>query len=156
MADISDLIDRYWLLAYAEGVAGATTDTEAGDAEECRIAIDAAIAALRARCEKAEADLKYESDRGDEWFEKATYEVGGAPQLWSDRATAAESRCEAQDRRIAELEAALTGARAKALGDAIDAVKRSADPSTFVMTGPSGILRQAAAAIRALIPEREG
>ncbi|NNH59504.1 hypothetical protein HLI01_22475 [Rhizobium laguerreae] len=52
------------------------------------------IAELRSRCEKAEAELKYESDRGDEWFEKATYEVGGAPQLWSDRATAAESRCE--------------------------------------------------------------
>ncbi|MEH2695638.1 hypothetical protein GFL93_12570 [Rhizobium leguminosarum bv. viciae] len=107
------------------------------------------INSLRARCEKAEAELKYESDRGDEWLEKATYEVGGVPQLWSARATAAESRCEELDRRIAET-------RAATLEEAIDAVKRCADPSTFVMTGPAGILMQAAAAIRALIPEREG
>lgn len=40
--------------------------------------------------------------------------------------------------------------RNAALEEAIDAVKRCADPSTFVMTGPAGILRQAVAAIRAL------
>jgi hypothetical protein len=40
--------------------------------------------------------------------------------------------------------------RNAALEEAIDAVKRCADPSTFVMTGPGGILRQATAAIRAL------
>lgn len=40
--------------------------------------------------------------------------------------------------------------RNSALEEAIDAVKRCADPSTFVMTGPAGILRQAVAAIRAL------
>lgn len=52
--NISDLIDRYWQLAYAEGAAGATTDTEAGDAQECRSAIDAVVAAFLAaesRCE---------------------------------------------------------------------------------------------------------
>lgn len=86
------------------------------------------ITALRTRCEKADADLKYESDRGDEWFEKATYEVGGAPQLWSDRATAAESRCEELDRRIAET-------RAAALEEAITAV-RDKIPLPITADGP--------------------
>jgi hypothetical protein len=70
--------------------------------------------------------------------------------------------CSAWDGKITKpvlrkaIAAAVSDARAAALEEAIEAVKRCADPSTFVMTGPAGILRQAVAAIRALIPEREG
>jgi hypothetical protein len=118
----------------------------------------AEIAALRARCEKAEAELKYESDRGDEWFEKATYEVGGAPQLWSDRATAAESRCEAQDRRIAELEAALEPF-APIAGAILAEAPADSDNYILFMDCEGNAHRMThdqLRAIRALIPEREG
>jgi hypothetical protein len=47
MTDVSDLLDRYWQLAYAEGRQSRQYDTENGDAQECRAALDAAFKEVR-------------------------------------------------------------------------------------------------------------
>lgn len=47
MRDIHDLLDRYWQLAYAEGRENRQHDTENGDAQECRSAIDASFREIR-------------------------------------------------------------------------------------------------------------
>jgi hypothetical protein len=49
MSDIDDLLDRYWQLAYAKGRGNRRHDTENGDAQECRSAIDAAIQEMEMR-----------------------------------------------------------------------------------------------------------
>ena len=49
------------------------------------------ITSLRSELVTATALAKEESERGDQWFNDATYEVGGVPRLWSERATKAEA-----------------------------------------------------------------
>lgn len=56
MSDISDLIDRYWQLGYAEGRENRQHDTETGDAQECRSALDAAVTALLDRIKELERE----------------------------------------------------------------------------------------------------
>lgn len=60
---------------------------------------------------------------------------------------------ESQAAKIADLERRLGTARNAALEEAIAAVKKSADPSSLVLTGPMGILRRAVNAIRSLQQE---
>ncbi len=57
-----------------------------------------------ARIAELEALVKEEGERGDHWFDLATYDVGGAPRLWKDRAEAAEARSAALELRLAEAE----------------------------------------------------
>jgi len=64
MSNIHDLLDRYWQLAYAEGRENRQHDTENGDAQECRSAIEGEIERLRKALEpfavEAPAHLKDE------------------------------------------------------------------------------------------------
>ena len=79
MADeLLPLIDRYWELAYAEGKEGRDHDTEAGDAQATRQAIEQAIRTrdaeiarlraeverLRARCEALVGKWRREAEAG--------------------------------------------------------------------------------------------
>jgi hypothetical protein len=54
---LSELIDRYWQLAYAEGRQSRQHDTEGGDAQDCRTSIDEGIMALLSRIEELETQL---------------------------------------------------------------------------------------------------
>lgn len=65
------------------------------------------VAASDARIAELEAFVKEEGERGDYWFDLATYDVGGAPRLWKDRAENAEAtevRIAALELRLAEAE----------------------------------------------------
>lgn len=44
IANLQELLDRYWQLAYAEGRENRQHDTENGDAQECRSAISSSFA----------------------------------------------------------------------------------------------------------------
>jgi hypothetical protein len=46
IANLQELLDRYWQLAYAEGRENRQHDTENGDAQECRSAISSSFADL--------------------------------------------------------------------------------------------------------------
>ena len=50
-----------------------------------------ALASEKARADAAEALAKEEGEARDHWFDLATYEVGGVPQHWKDRAEKAEA-----------------------------------------------------------------
>jgi hypothetical protein len=60
----------------------------------------------KARADAAEALAKEEGEARDHWFDLATYEVGGVPQHWKDRAEKAEAT-------IADLTAKLQAAEAE-------------------------------------------
>lgn len=67
MSDIHDLLDRYWQLAYAEGRENRQHDTENGDAQECRSAIEREIERLRKALEfyadtKKWSDCRFDND----------------------------------------------------------------------------------------------
>lgn len=59
MSNIQDLLDRYWQLADAEGRENRQHDTESGDAQECRSAIDAAILDLKDNLAESEKDTHF-------------------------------------------------------------------------------------------------
>lgn len=74
MTDISDLLDRYWYLAHAEGRERRQYDTDSGDAQECRSALDEAYRTLITRLAEARAEALEEAakllDAEDERLKK--------------------------------------------------------------------------------------
>lgn len=132
MTDISDLLDRYWQLAYAEGRENRQHDTENGDAQECRSAIDAAFSEL-------EQAVAYES--GDPDAIKAHRAL--FKRLHDAEARLAEARADALEEAAKLLDA--EDARLKKIWDDFIA---SGDKGPA--TSSHGIPAKYAAAIRAL------
>jgi hypothetical protein len=111
-----------------------------------------AFQAQAARIAELEAHVKEESARGDYWFDIATYEVGGAPQHWKDRAETAErdlaAAVEERDALKAETIKALTPfAEASA---SYDPPEGDDNHMAWSHDFPIGALRRAAATLAKL------
>lgn len=112
MSCISDLIDRYWDLAYAEGRENRQHDTKNGDAQDCRMEIDDHIETLEGIAHQAgmeRDELRMAIDSAE--IEHGLTSNGNLWRFWSEKAkeTAVENkrlRSELANARNAALEEA--------------------------------------------------
>lgn len=87
MSSISDLIDRYWDLAYAEGRENRQHDTKNGDAQDCRLEINDHIETLEGIAHQAgmeRDELRMAIDRIE--IENGITYDGNLWRFWSEKA----------------------------------------------------------------------
>lgn len=132
MSSISDLIDRYWDLAYAEGRENRQHDTKNGDAQDCRLEINDHIETLEGIAHQAgmeRDELRMAIDSAE--IEHGLTSNGNLWRFWSAKAKGVAAKFVLLKAENDRLRSELANARNAALEEAAKEIEHLS-PTTHV------------------------